>query len=282
MDLRAPVDRGLLLGLGVPVHRGQRRDAEARDLRAREQRRLDVHHHALAARHQELERADDRGALHQRIERDRVADAGLDIEVGEVGKLLRPVGDRDVDRDAARRQAVLREFADRAEIGGAEEGDPVVLVPVERAVARLLDAQAREARALRQLARRRIGRHVEIGLIVDDLARRVAVDDMHPDRLLEEQAEVEEGHRKSARPVGEQRIVVAVADLSPLLVVDLLQHLRRGTGRRNVGRVGAVARLRLEELVGERDSAHRTAVRRIERPTLPRADSAPPRTRPRP
>ena len=179
--------------------------------------------------------------------------AGLDIEVGEVGKLFRPISDRNVDRDAARGQAILPEFADRAEIGGAEEGDPVVLVPVERAVSRLLDAQAREARALRQIARRRIGRHVEIGLVVNDLARLAAVDDMHPDRLLEKQAEMEKCHRKLARSVGEQGEIVAVADFPPFLVIDLLQHLWRGTRRRNVRRVGAIARLRLEEIVRERD-----------------------------
>ena len=36
---------------------------------AQEQRRLDVHDHALAARHQEPEGADDRGPLDQRVER---------------------------------------------------------------------------------------------------------------------------------------------------------------------------------------------------------------------
>ena len=154
----------------------------------------------------------------------------LDIEVREVRKFLRPIGDRNVNRDAARGQAVLREFANDAEVGRAEEGDPVVLVPVERSVARFLNTQAGEARALRQIARRRIGRHVEIGLVVNDLARIVAVDDMHPDRLLEKQAEMEEGHRKLARPVGEQRVVVPVAYFSPLFVVDFLQHLLRGTG----------------------------------------------------
>ena len=59
--------------------------------------------------------------------------AGLDIEVGEIGKLLRPVSDRDIERDAARGQAILVQFADGAEIGGPEEGDPIVLAPVERA-----------------------------------------------------------------------------------------------------------------------------------------------------
>ena len=64
---------------------------------------------------------------------------------------------------------------------------------------------------------------------------------------------MEECHRKSARPVGEQREVVAVADFSPFLVIDLLQDLGRRTRRRHVGPVRAIARLRLEKVVGERD-----------------------------
>ena len=53
-----------------------------------------------------------------------------------------------------------------------------------------------------------------------------ALDDMHADRLLEEQAEVEKGHRKAAGPVGEQGVVVAVADFAPFLVIDLLPEPR--------------------------------------------------------
>ena len=53
--------------------------------------------------------------------------------------------------------------------------------------------------------------------------------------------------------VGEQRVVVAIADLAPFLVVDLLQDLGRGARRRLVGPVRALARLRLEEIVRERD-----------------------------
>ena len=253
MDLRAPVDRCLLLGLGIPVHRGERSDAEARDLRAREHRGLNVHHHALGAGHQEFEGADDRGTFHQSVERDRVANARLDIEVGEVGKLLRPVGDRNIERDPSRRQAILPQFADRAEIGRAEKGDPVVLMPIQRSIARFLNAQAGEANPFRQIVRRRIGRHVEIGLVVNDLARVAALDDMHPDRLLEKQTEMEEGHRKPARSVGEQCVIVAVADFSPLLVIDLLQHLLRRTSGGRVWRMGLVARLRLEKIVSERD-----------------------------
>ncbi len=177
----------------------------------------------------------------------------LDVEVGEVGKLFRPISDGDVERDAARREAVLPEFAYRTKIGRAEKGDPVVPAPVKRAVARFLHAEAGETGALRQIASGRIGRHIEVGLLVNDLARHVALDDMHSDRLLEKQTEMEERHRIRARPVGEQREVVAVADLAPFLVIDFLQDVWRRTRRSNVGTVRPITGLRLEEVVGERN-----------------------------
>ena len=254
VHLGAPVDRGLLLRLGIPVHRGDGRDAEARDLRAHVERGFDVHDDALAPRHQEAIGADDRGSLHQRIQGQRLSvGSRVDIELGEVGKFLRPVGDRDVERHPAGRKAVLPQFADRAEIGGAEKGDPVVLAPVERPVARFLDPQTGEARPRRQVARRRIGRHFEIGLLVDDLARLAAFDHVHADRLLEKQSEVEEGDREGAGSVGEQGVGVLVFDLSPFLVIDLLQHFRRGPRRRLIRLMRALARLLLEQLVGEAD-----------------------------
>ena len=172
--------------------------------------------------------------------------------MGEVGEFLRTVGDRDVERDAPRRKAVLPEFADGAEIGRAEESHPVVLAPVQFAPARLLDAKPGEARALRQLMGRRIGRHVEIGLLVDDLARLVALDHVHADRLLEEEAEVEEGDRERSRAIGEKRVLVAEADLPPFFVIDPLENVGHRPGRRLIGRVRPLLGLLLEEFVGER------------------------------
>ena len=215
---------------------------------------FDVHDDVLAARHQEPIGADDRGTLHQRIEGQGLAvRRGIDVELGEVREFLRPVGDGDVERDAPSGEAVLPQFADCAEIGGPEKGDPVVLAPVERSVARFLDPHASEARARRQLTRRRIGRHFEIGLLVDDLARLVAFDHVHADGLLEEEPEMKERDRKWPGTIGEQRIVVAIADLAPFLVIDPLQDVRRGARRRLIGRMRALACLRLEEFVGEGD-----------------------------
>ena len=178
---------------------------------------------------------------------------GLDVELGEVRKFLRAVGHSDVESDAARGETVLPQFADCAEIGGAQESDPVVLAPVESSVARLLNAQAGESGPRRQIAGRRVGRHVEIGLFVNDLAGLAALDHMHADRLLEKQPQMEEGDRKGARAIGEQRESVAVFDLAPFLVIDLLKHLGRGTRRRLVGLMRALASLLLEEFVREWD-----------------------------
>ena len=84
-------------------------------------------------------------------------------------------------------------------------------------------------------------------------ARLAAFDHMHADRLLEEQAEVEEGDRERAGAVGEQGVGVLVFDLSPFLVVDLLQHLGIGPRRRLIRLMRPLAGLLLEELVGKRD-----------------------------
>ena len=85
--------------------------------------------------HHEAVGAGDARAVEQGVDRDRVG-AGLrrlEIDMGEVREFLGLAEHRDVDGEAARREAVLEELADGAEIGGAEEGDPVVLAPVELA-----------------------------------------------------------------------------------------------------------------------------------------------------
>jgi hypothetical protein len=76
---------------------------------------------------------------------------------------------------------------------------------------------------------------------------------MHSDRLLKKQAEVEKGHRIPPRAVSEQGEVVAIANLSPLLVIDLLQDIGRRTRRGNVGTMRAIAGLRPQKVVGERN-----------------------------
>src|SRR5690606_34201308 len=122
---------------------------------------------------------------------------------------------------------VLVELADGAEIGGTEEGDPVVLLPVQllapgagMAGAALLEAEAGKADAGGQLASRRVRRHLEIARIVENLARLAALHHMHPHRLLEEPAEMEEGHRPGGRPLRPERHLRPEPDLAMRVVVD--------------------------------------------------------------
>ena len=86
-------------------------------------------------------------------------------------------------------------------------------------------------------------------MIFFDLA---AFDDEDVDRLLEKQAEMEKGDGEAAGPVGEQRVIGTVADFPPFLVVDLLHDVGGGMGRGRVGAMRLLARLRLEEIEGER------------------------------
>ena len=64
---------------------------------------------------------------------------------------------------------------------------------------------------------------------------------------------MEKRHWIPARAVSKQREVVAVADLPPLFVIDLLQDVGRGARRGNVGTMRTVAGQRLEKFVGERN-----------------------------
>ena len=115
----------------IPVHRGQRRDAEPLDVLAQEERGLDVHDaRALRALHDEADRRRRRSVRRaaRRPSRCRSPAAAVSkqkwVKSGNSSVLPRTA---DVDREAAGREAVLVELADGAEIGRAEEGDPVVL-----------------------------------------------------------------------------------------------------------------------------------------------------------
>ncbi len=120
------------------------------------------------------------------------------------------------------------ELAGRAEIGGAEEGEPVVLLVGRH------DPQAGIADVLRQLARRAVGRHLEDGWIVDQLARLAAVDDVDADGQLKVAAEMEQPDWCPAvRDL--QRRLRPVFDLPVGVVIDLVENLRIARLRRNIG-----------------------------------------------
>ena len=103
MHFRPPIDAGALHGLRKPVHRRERRQAETRHVGAQMQRLIDIHQNALAARQQKTAGADDRRALHERVQCDCVAAFRPNVKVGEIGKLFRLPRHRRIERDAARR-----------------------------------------------------------------------------------------------------------------------------------------------------------------------------------
>ena len=73
--------------------------------------------------------------------------AAVDIEVREIRKFFLALGDRHIECDGSRGKPILALFADRTNMMSTEESDPIVLAPVERAIAGFLDAQTGEARA---------------------------------------------------------------------------------------------------------------------------------------
>lgn len=101
-----------------------------------------------------------------------------------------------------------------------------------------MQLEAGEARALRQRPGGRIGGHLEIGLIVENLARLPGLDDMHRHGLLEEHAEMEEGDAEAARPLSEQGLIHVEVDLAPILVVELGQNVGRRLRGADIGRGG--------------------------------------------
>ena len=196
---------------------------------------FDVHCHRTLAAHHETERACHADAVEQRAHRDlaRSVLRRLDIEVGEIGEVLDHTGYRRVHRNATRRDTILVLVADGAEIGGAKKRDPVVFLPIQRpgqaagmTEAALLKAKPGEARGLRQLARDRVIRHLEVLGPIDDFARFAIGDNVHADALGEVVPEMEERDRELSRPLGEQRILRLEAQKPMRLIVDLLDDLR--------------------------------------------------------
>ena len=142
MNLRPPVARLALVGLGEPEHRGERCNAKLLDVAPRKDACLDVHDHPLRPAAGEAEGTRRALAVEQRGDHQRVG-LLLEVEFGEARELLRLRGGG-VDAEATRRDAILVQLARRAEIGGTEECQPVVV-----GVA-LVHAETREAKVIRQ------------------------------------------------------------------------------------------------------------------------------------
>src|SRR6185503_7323934 len=121
MQLGSPVHRRGLYALGKPVHRRERSDAEPRDIPAQEDGRIDVHHHRASTPHGKSIGTGDRRAVQQRVDDYSVTGFGglFDPELGEIRKFFGEWGSRvgDVYGESARRQSVLVQLANGAEIG---------------------------------------------------------------------------------------------------------------------------------------------------------------------
>ena len=110
-------------------HRRQRRDAERRELDAREQCRLHVDGRLVAGPRRERVSADDRRALQQRVDHDLLGllRRALDPEVREVRELL-ALGPRRANGKTARRQSVQLALGDGAKVARALEHEELVEV----------------------------------------------------------------------------------------------------------------------------------------------------------
>ena len=99
--------------------------------------------------------------------------------------------------------------------------------------------------------RDRIRGHVEIGGIVENLARLAAVHFMNAHGLFEEHAEMEELDRKTLLVRGIERVIGVVGDLAPGFVIDLAGDLRVRDRRRPIGLLDQPPRLLLQRLEGK-------------------------------
>ena len=108
-------------------HRHQRRDAEGRELDAREQRNVDVDDRFIAGLRREGIGADDRRALEQRVDDDPLGLLGraLDPEVGEQRKLF-PLRPARANGEAARERAEDLSLGGRAKVARALKHQEVV------------------------------------------------------------------------------------------------------------------------------------------------------------
>jgi len=97
-----------------------------------------------------------------------------------------------VDGDAAGGQSVLVELPGAAEIGSAEEREPI------RTAARVHHAKAGEAEIVGQVGGKAHIAVAEQRAGIKYLARRAVLDEIQGDRRFEEAAEMEELHRERA------------------------------------------------------------------------------------
>ena len=110
VDFRAEIIGFRMSAFAEPEHRGERRQAKLADRAAQGDFRVDVHHRFRAGSDGELVGTGHALAIEQRPgdERLGVFLRALEIERGEIGKLLGHAGQAAVDRQSAGRQAIGR------------------------------------------------------------------------------------------------------------------------------------------------------------------------------
>ena len=203
-------------------HRRERRDSEVRDRAAREKRRNDVDVGFHTGRRGERVRADDRTALQQRVDRDRVRVLGgtLDPEVREHRELF-AFGARGPDREAARRQAIALVARDGAKIARALVREELVehVGPVDRRA----DAEARVA-GLVVVALRRSG--ADLRPVVEQIAfeqhatSHAADDEVDVHRRVEDETRVEQIERERSILVCPDRRTSLVMNCAVLVIAQ--------------------------------------------------------------
>ena len=188
VDFRTPVGGIAPLILAVPVHAGERRDAQLRDVGPEEEFGAHLHDRAALLCGIELIGAGQAGAVEQRVNRDRRM-AGLRLrqpELDETGKLLLGRRRDGIDGNAAGRAAVLIVLSRAAEVACALERQPIGdgLRPVH-------DAKTRKAEVLRQFFGQAGGAILEILWRIDHPPRRTAGQDIDLHRQRVEFVDVE-------------------------------------------------------------------------------------------
>src|SRR4029077_950929 len=140
MHLGSPIDARRFYGLGEPVHGSKRGDPQSRHIMAKEQARLNLHSDVTGSMHHELIGARDARAFEHRIDRYFVCAilGRLEVKPRKGWKFLGSTGRGEIDRYSPCRDSVLEQFADGPKVGGAEKGDPIVVLP--RALLRIAQA----------------------------------------------------------------------------------------------------------------------------------------------
>jgi hypothetical protein len=210
--------------LAEDEHARQGGDAEPGDRFAQEEDGLDVHDGLGAGRRVKAEGARDAARVEQGVDDDAlVLLAGFDDpELLEEGEFLAR-GLRRVHGQAAGRKPVVLSLAHGAQVAGTEEDEE--LVEVFLRIDGRVDAETRVAHVRRNLSGEAVAPVVEGRGVEVQAHWRVLVDDVDGHGAVVEQPGVEELQLEGQLLVAPHALLGGEADISPLIVGDVLQHL---------------------------------------------------------